>query len=119
MNREEFNRAAVEKFGDKVHTEVIEAWWANEQIVGRHEEGKREGRAFGPAPTVTQEELDEYGEWTWATGGACPVCGRSLSLYFKWGLVHGYGNCTCGAEFKALHHVTERAAIIAFALTGW
>ena len=120
MNRDVFNQAAAEEFEDAVSVHAIDLAWANKFLDIARESG-RQVSSQAAFRHLTQDELDEYGEWAWAVEGLCPKCGVRLREYFEWGIAHGYGNCTqCGTEFKYYHRPHEDMfPLMAWALTGF
>ena len=110
---EEFNKAAIEEFGDKFYIGKLNL---NDETLNELNKQYNE--------TLTQKDFDEYGEQVWLKEAKCPKCGKDLlGLFgtFEWSLQHGYGHCShCNAvEFKYYHHIRPNYTLRMMALAGF
>jgi len=124
VDRNEFNQAAVECFGDAVQVAALDLEWCN-KLLKEALDRPRDPREPWPRDesayaSLTQAEIDEYGEWTWCED--CPCCGEPLNRVFIWGIVNGEGTCSnCNkAAFSLYHRLREGMyPIIKYALIGF
>jgi len=123
MNRDEFNQAAREAFGDAVQVGLLDKERANQQLMHaeQHAEVTHQLKTPGAYERLTQEDIEAYGEWAWCED--CPACGEPLRQTFAWGITHGAGYCSNCKQTRFRYYHRPRGAqsmpIRKFALVGF